>query len=47
MTIIHNIYNDNYILIISLVKKMLYEEKVRRVDTGNEKIGTFDKDTLF
>ena len=26
---------------------MLYEEKVRRIDTGNEKIDTFDKDTLF
>ena len=26
---------------------MLYEEKVRQIDSGNEKIDEFDKDTLF
>ena len=26
---------------------MLYEEKIRQIDSGNEKIDEFDKDTLF
>ena len=26
---------------------MLYEEKVCQIDSGNEKIDEFDKDTLF
>ena len=26
---------------------MLYEEKVRQIDSGNEKVDEFDKDTLF
>ena len=26
---------------------MLYEEKVRRIDSDDEKISEFDKDTLF
>ena len=26
---------------------MLYEEKVRRIDTDKEKISEFDNDTLF
>ena len=26
---------------------MLYKEKVRQIDSGNEKIDEFDKDTLF
>ena len=26
---------------------MLYEEKVRRIDTDEEKISEFDNDTLF
>ena len=33
-------------MIISIVK-MLYEEKIRQIDSGNEKIDEFDKDTLF
>ena len=26
---------------------MLYEEKVRQIDSANQKIDEFDKDTLF